>query len=96
MVCHRRRFFQRAVVFDISGDPGCPETVVAELSFDPGRRGAPADHRIRVRPRQHLAGVLGSPASDREAGLAWAGRVKELGRWCGGLPNVVSEYQIKR
>jgi hypothetical protein len=27
--------------------------VIAELGRDPGRRGAPADHRISVRLRQH-------------------------------------------
>jgi hypothetical protein len=38
VVCHRRGLFESAAVLEIGGDPGCAETVVAELGFDPGRR----------------------------------------------------------
>jgi hypothetical protein len=63
MVCHRRGFFQRADVFEISGDPGCPETVVAELGFDPGRRGAPPaglnrDLRLRAAIEWRKIGLI--------------------------------------
>jgi hypothetical protein len=40
MVRHRRGLFQRAAVFEIGGDPGRPEAVVAEFGFDAGCRAA--------------------------------------------------------
>jgi hypothetical protein len=39
--------------------------VIAELGGDPGSRGAPADHRIGVRLRQHGTGELAGAAADR-------------------------------
>jgi hypothetical protein len=65
MVRHRRRFFQRAAVLEISRDASRSETVVAEFGCDPGCRRAPADHRIRVRLRPHGARELAGAASDR-------------------------------
>ena len=65
MVRHRSCFFQRAAVLEIGGDPRRPETVVAELGGDAGRRRAPADHRIGVCLRQHGAGELAGAAADR-------------------------------
>ena len=38
MVRHRRGLFQRPAVLEIGRDPRCPETVVAELGGDAGRR----------------------------------------------------------
>jgi hypothetical protein len=55
VVCHRRSFFEGAAILEIGRDPGCPETVVAELGCNAGRCGAPADHRIGVRLRQRCA-----------------------------------------
>ncbi len=65
VVRHRRGLFQRAAVLEIRRDPGRPETVVAEPGCDAGRGGAPTDHRIGVRLRQHRAGELAGAAADR-------------------------------
>jgi hypothetical protein len=46
MVRHRDGLFERPAVLEIGGDPRCPETVVAELGFDAGCGGAPADQDI--------------------------------------------------
>jgi len=47
VVRHRRGLLERAAVLEIGGDAGCPEAVVAELSFDASSSRTPADHRIR-------------------------------------------------
>src|ERR1700677_3760026 len=48
MVRHLRRLFQRAAVFQIGRDSGCPETVVAQPGRNAGRRRTSADNGIRV------------------------------------------------
>ena len=48
MVRHRRCFFKRAAVLQIGRDPRCPETVIADLGFDVGRRAAAFDHHPGV------------------------------------------------
>ena len=64
VICHRGSLFQRAAVPEIGRDPGCSEAVIAELRSDAGGSGAPADHRIRVRLRQHRARELAGAAAD--------------------------------
>ena len=65
VVRHRRGFFESTAVLEVGGDSRRPEAVVAELGFDPGRRGAPGDHRIGVRLRQHSARQLPHAPADR-------------------------------
>jgi len=48
VVGHPRRLLQRAAVFQIRRDAGRPETVIAELGGDAGRRRPPPDHRVGV------------------------------------------------
>ena len=43
-----RSLLQRAAVFEIRGDPGRPEAMVADLGLDAGGLGAAADHRVGV------------------------------------------------
>src|SRR5205085_1679620 len=62
MIRHCGRLLERSSVFQVGRDPGRPETVIAELRCDPGRHGAPADHRIGVRLRQHGARQLAGAA----------------------------------
>ncbi|MNC03092.1 hypothetical protein D3C75_504880 [compost metagenome] len=52
MVGHRRRVFQGAPVFQIRGDPGGAEGVIADRRLDPGRQGPSAHHGMRVGLRQ--------------------------------------------
>jgi hypothetical protein len=49
MVRHLRRLLQRAAVLRIRRNPGCPQTVIAELDRDASVERAGADHRIGVR-----------------------------------------------
>jgi hypothetical protein len=65
VVRHRRSFIQRATVLEVRSDPGRSEAVVVELGGDAGCRGAPADHRIGIRLRQHRAGQRTGAATDR-------------------------------
>jgi hypothetical protein len=46
MVRHGRGLLERAAVFQIGRDSGCPEAVVAELGFDAGCGRTPADHCV--------------------------------------------------
>jgi len=56
MVGHRCGLLQRAAVLEIGRDARRPETVVADLGLDAGRRGSPADHRMGVGLGQGSAG----------------------------------------
>src|SRR5260221_321279 len=51
VVCHRCRLLKCPPVLEVSGDPGRPEAVVAELGFDAARRGR----------RPVAAGWVGTP-----------------------------------
>jgi hypothetical protein len=42
MVCQSRRLFERPAILETGGDPGCPETMIAEFRSDPGRHRTPA------------------------------------------------------
>jgi integrase len=65
---HRRGLLQRAAVLEIRRYPSRSEAVIAELGFDPGRRGAPTDHRVGVRLRQHNGSILSDkPMSQSDA-----------------------------
>src|SRR3546814_12144584 len=48
LVRHRRGRLQRAAVFQIGGDPGRAERMVADRRPDLGRARAPAHHRERI------------------------------------------------
>jgi hypothetical protein len=43
-----RRHFERATVLQIRRDAGRPEGVIADLGFDAGAGGAPADHGVGI------------------------------------------------
>ena len=55
VVRHRRGLFERAAIFQIGGDAGRAERVVADRRGDAGRERAAPHHRIRVRLRQRRA-----------------------------------------
>jgi hypothetical protein len=84
MVRHRGSLFKGAAILEIGGNSRRPETVIAELGCDAGRRRAAADHRIGVRLRQHGAGELASAAPDRAEqrplGIAAQARAVEIAR----------------
>src|SRR5271166_4273207 len=80
MVCHRGGLFQRAAILEIGGNAGGAKAVIAELGFDAGRRGAPADHRIGVCLRQHRAGEPTGAAAD-------CAEQRPLGSWRRPLPS---------
>lgn len=65
MVRHRCGLFEGAAVLEIGRDSRCPEAMVAEFGFNAGRCGAPADHRVGVRLRQHCARQLAGAAPNR-------------------------------
>jgi hypothetical protein len=48
MVCHRCSRFQRSAVFQVGGDPGRAERMVADRGFDADRGRPPADHGVRA------------------------------------------------
>ena len=84
MVRHRGGLFERAAILEIGGDPGRPEAMVAELGSDAGCRGAPADHRIGIRLRQHgvrqLVGAASDRAEQRPLGIVANTRARRMGR----------------
>ena len=84
MVRHRRGRFQRAAIFQIGGDPGRAETVVADRRPDLGSRRAPAHHREGIGLRQggprlarHSSTFSGVGASDK-SGAVQVGHDREL------------------
>lgn len=58
MICHRLGVFERTGAFQVVGNPGRAERVIADFGFDAGRAGPPFDHAVRVRLRHavQLAG----------------------------------------
>ena len=64
MVGHGRGLLQRAAVLEIGRDAGGAKAVIADLGLDPGRRRAPANHRVGVGLGQGSAGELAGAAAD--------------------------------
>jgi hypothetical protein len=56
MVRHAGRLLERAAVFQVGGDPGRAEAVIADLCANAGRGGAPSDHEVGVGLGQGGAG----------------------------------------
>ena len=55
MVRHRRGALQRPAGFEVRGDAGRPERVIAGLGGDPGRSGSTDDHPVRLALHQGIA-----------------------------------------
>lgn len=64
VVGHRGGIFERAAVFQIGGDTGRAERVIADLRADAGRERPAPHHRIRVGLRQRSRAQLVRPARD--------------------------------
>jgi len=66
VVGHGRGLLERAAVFEIRRDACGAEAVVADESLDAGRRGAAADHGVRIGLGQGSAGELAGAADGTE------------------------------
>src|SRR5262249_3465291 len=82
MVCHCSGLFQRAAVFQIGCDAGCPECVIADPRFDASSSGPPADHRISV--------CLGEGSSGQQPRIATNGAEQ----WPLGVPPNAAAIKI--
>src|ERR1700752_1198259 len=73
-VRHLRRLSQRAAVLEIRRDPGCQETVIAELGRDAGGVPPPRDHLVgfgllQRRPGRRPALAAADGAKQRPLGI---------------------------
>jgi len=64
VVGHGSGLLQRAAVLEVRRNAGGPETVVADLGLDAGRRSPPANHRVGVGLGQGSAGEFACAAAD--------------------------------
>jgi hypothetical protein len=70
---HLLRHFDPSPALEISGDPGCPKGVVADLCLDADICGSFADHPIRIhlgqRPTRQFPGVPIDGAKEQALGI---------------------------